>query len=433
MINAFYNRVSDFGGHMKTVGIIAEYNPFHNGHAYQIEQIRKKTGADYVIIAMSGDFVQRGAPAVFDKYARTQMALSHGADLVIELPVLWATSSAESFAMAGVTLFDKMGCIDMLCFGAENDDLTALSSLAAITADEPDAYRAALSAHLKEGMNFPSARTAALQEYCNEAKNAYVSAEDISDLMHTPNNILAIEYLKALRRRSCHIQPQVLLRKGNAYHDKTIASSYASATAIRSALYDKDAASVTCSMPKDAYRIMQEYLSSYPPIFMDDTTERLSYLLLTTDADALSSYEDVTEDIARKLLRNRSQFTSSDAFCKACTSKDITYTRMSRILIHLLLSLKKEDYAHAKACDYIPYLRILGFKKDATPLLRQMKQSATVPIVTKLADAKNILSEDAYRILSKDIFAADLYESMISTKKETPGRSEFTREVIRVD
>ena len=150
---------------MKVVSIIAEYNPFHNGHAYQIKEIKKRTGADYVVIAMSGDFVQRGTPAIIDKYARTKMALSCGVDLVLELPVIWATASAEYFAMAGGTLFEKMGCVDMLCFGAETDNLPLLSVLAEILAEEPEGYRRLLSMYLKEGLAFPVARRKALCAY----------------------------------------------------------------------------------------------------------------------------------------------------------------------------------------------------------------------------------------------------------------------------
>lgn len=141
---------------MRTVGIIAEYNPFHNGHAYRIAEIRKQLKADYVVIAISGDFVQRGTPAVIDKYARTAMALSCGADLVIELPAIWTVSSAESFAMAGVTLFEKMGCVDTLCFGAECDDLELLDSIAEVLANEPASYKESLASYLKEGLSFPA-------------------------------------------------------------------------------------------------------------------------------------------------------------------------------------------------------------------------------------------------------------------------------------
>ena len=194
---------------MKTIGIIAEYNPFHNGHAYQIAELKRKTNADFVVIAMSGDFVQRGAPAIIDKYCRAEMALLCGADLVIELPAVWAVSSAEDFAMAGVTLFDKMGCIDGICFGAESDQLPQLKSIAGVLAEEPDIYRSALSSYLKKGLAFPAARAAALSDYFKSTGMNFLIS-----ILDTPNNILAVEYLKALKRRNSAMTPILIPRRG---------------------------------------------------------------------------------------------------------------------------------------------------------------------------------------------------------------------------
>ena len=216
---------------MKTIGIIAEYNPFHNGHAYQIAELKRKTNADFVVIAMSGDFVQRGAPAIIDKYCRAEMALLCGADLVIELPAVWAVSSAEDFAMAGVTLFDKMGCIDGICFGAESDQLPQLKSIAGVLAEEPDIYRSALSSYLKKGLAFPAARAAALSDYFKSTGMNFLIS-----ILDTPNNILAVEYLKALKRRNSAMTPILIPRAGSGYHDTTINTPTASASAIRAAV-----------------------------------------------------------------------------------------------------------------------------------------------------------------------------------------------------
>lgn len=218
---------------MKIIGIIAEYNPFHNGHAYQITTIRERTGADFVIVAMSGDFVQRGAPAILDKYARAQMALSCGADLVLELPALWATASAEHFAMAGVTLFEKMGLVDGICFGAETDNLPLLTAIADILADEPEAYRTLLASYLKTGAAFPKARASALADFV--AMHEMHLTDDLHEVLSSPNNILAIEYLKALRRRHSSMTPYLIRREGSGYHDTALAPT-ASATGIREAL-----------------------------------------------------------------------------------------------------------------------------------------------------------------------------------------------------
>ena len=230
---------------MNVIGIIAEYNPFHNGHAYQIAHVRKNLHADYIVVAASGDYVQRGEPALLDKYTRARMALSSGADVVLELPVLWSTASAELFADAGISLFEKMGCVNGICFGAERGDLALLRRIADVLADEPADLKASLKHNLKSGSTFPKAREAALLSYFSGSAGQNgalpVSAEALSSLLASPNNILALEYLKSLRRRASSITPYLLKREGAAYHETSIRSGAsevpASASAIRHTLF----------------------------------------------------------------------------------------------------------------------------------------------------------------------------------------------------
>ncbi len=434
---------------MKVIGIIAEYNPFHNGHAYQIAEIKRRTRADYVVIAMSGDFVQRGAPAVIDKYARTQMALSCGADLVVELPVLWATASAEDFAMAGVTLFEKMGCVDGICFGAETDDFALLSSVARVLVEEPSAYREALSHSLKKGLNFPSARAAALCAYLRGLGDA---PDSLDNILASPNNILAIEYLKALQRRGSSMTPYVIRREGAGYHatkfssdtlspnssressyGKDSSSDYttdadsiiASASGIRSAIFssrisgsDSDSISALRSaMPQEAFSILASSLKQYPPMDADVFSSILYYLLLLREKDGYAHFADAGTDISNRIAKNIRYFSSFSGFCEKNKSRNITYTRMSRVLTHILLNITTEDLSRAKNADYIPYLRILGFRKAAVSkntdnmpmLLAAVKQYSSVPLVSKLADASGSLDEDALWMLDRDIFASNLY------------------------
>ena len=428
---------------MKIIGIIAEYNPFHNGHAYQITTIRERTGADFVIVAMSGDFVQRGAPAILDKYARAQMALSCGADLVLELPALWATASAEHFAMAGVTLFEKMGLVDGICFGAETDNLPLLTAIADILADEPEAYRTLLASYLKTGVAFPKARASALADFV--AMHETHLTDDLHEVLSSPNNILAIEYLKALRRRHSSMTPYLIRREGSGYHDTALAPT-ASATGIREALFSGNA-SISVSMPATAYTILQEYQVMAPLLDANDFSPILGYRLLTLSPKELTAFGDCSADIANRLYKNRPAFSSYTSFAAQNKRRDVTYTRMSRILLHIVLSITDEDYAHFASCDYIPYLRILGFRTAATRLFGELKAAAQVPLISKLADASAILSPDALSLLDKDIFAADLYEQVkvlklqtdnsfpcgvpASDKKRIP-RSEYSREILRI-
>lgn len=455
---------------MKIIGIIAEYNPFHNGHAYQIAKVRELTGADYVVAAMSGDFIQRGEPAILDKYARAAMALHGGVDLVLELPALWACSSAEHFAMAGVTLLEKMGCVDGICFGAETDNLPLLSLLADILAEEPQSYREALSSYLKSGMNFPTARAKAFQKFfknsdfpANRADEASPtlldSTEETPDaLLRTPNNILAIEYLKALKRRRSSIKPILLKRQGAGYHDTlpfggaASPASFASATGIRNlllqtpvdALSRQDAASpsatavpptilpsLQAAMPASALSILQSYLSKSPLLTADDFSSILGYRLLSSDKTALEEVYDMTPEMANRLYKNRYRFQSFSQFCAENKRLDITYSRMSRTLLHLMLDMTASFYDSGKQLDYIPYLRMLGFRKDSAPLLSAIKKNAAVPVISKLADASNLLSAGAASLLEKDLFAADLYEQRKTGKtKHGFSCSEYQKNLI---
>jgi predicted nucleotidyltransferase len=214
---------------MKTIGIVAEYNPFHNGHLYQLQASRGQTGADCAVVVMSGNYTQRGEPAIVDKWARAEMALHSGADLVIELPVAYAMGSAEYFAYGAVKLLDSLNAVNMICFGSEAGSIEKLSAAAAILADEPESYKSYLKDYLSKGLSFPAARQKAISSYC---KNTY-GKDDLSSLLKSPNNILGIEYLKALRRLKSNIVPMTIERVGNEYNQAELTGKMSSATSIR--------------------------------------------------------------------------------------------------------------------------------------------------------------------------------------------------------
>lgn len=408
---------------MKTIGIIAEYNPFHNGHAYQIKKAKELTGADYCVVAMSGDFVQRGAAAVADKYCRAQMALLNGADLVCELPVLYSTASAELFGHAGVTLFDRMGCMDTLCFGAESDNLTALTHLAEILIEEPASYQKSLQQHLKTGASFPTARSKALSEYFGDDTTA--------SLLLEPNNILAVEYLKALNRRGSGITPLLIPRKHNHYHDTALTGTFSSATAVRRALLESDfSTKLAESIPASCVEILRELHQSRQLMDTEAFSDMLVYQLMVKSPSELAAYGDCYEELANRMARLTGQYTSFHQFCSLCKSRDITYTRMSRILIHILLGLTHDLYALGKELDYVPYIRILGFRESAAPLLTKLKQASNIPLVTRVARDSSLLSDSACQIFSRDVFAAELYEQVLSMKGGGMRRSEYSRQPI---
>lgn len=432
---------------MNVIGIIAEYNPFHNGHAYQIAHVRKNLHADYIVVAASGDYVQRGEPALLDKYTRARMALSSGADVVLELPVLWSTASAELFADAGISLFEKMGCVNGICFGAESGDLALLRRIADVLADEPADLKASLKYNLKSGSTFPKAREAALLSYFSGSAGQDgalpVSAEALSSLLASPNNILALEYLKALRRRASSITPYLLKREGAAYHETSILSGAsaipASASAIRHTLFadaagacgnsadraSEDSADgiLRHAMPQEALAILQDYRADFPLLCADDFSSILGYLLLSSSASQLARTADSSPEFANRMRNQLPYYTSFSSFASRLKSKEMTLTRINRILLHSILGITSSDYACGNALDKIPYLRILGFRKSAAPLLAALKASAAVPLITRPSQAPKLLSPDAMQVFEHDVFAGNLYLQMRNQKGGTPLRA----------
>lgn len=435
---------------MKVTGIIAEYNPFHNGHLHQIEKIKRETDTDYLIAVISGSFVQRGVPAVIDKYTRTEMALSCGVDLVIELPVLWACASAEYFAAAGVACLDKTGVVNRICFGAECPDAAFLSLLAEILLQEPPSYRQVLNSRLKEGLPFPTARMEALLSCLPDSSS--FTPEEICLALSSPNNILGIEYLKELRRRKSSIKPYPILRSGNGYHNTTI-SPLASATAIRKLIthsrqqYPYDIKPLPSdeiqkqlweAMPKNACQILLNYMEEFSLIHEDDFSLMLKYKLLSQAPNGFAYFADCSQDLSNRICNHLYQFRSFSGFCNTLKSRDITHSRLSRILIHILLNIYRQDLTMGRESDYIPYLRVLGFRKSAAPLLHQIKAQSKLPLLTKMADADRILKEMyapdsfAHRMLMLDVFAAELYASAVTELSGRQIKNEFNHGIVIV-
>lgn len=410
---------------MKTVGIIAEYNPFHNGHAYQLTKAKELSGADYCVVVMSGDFTQRGTPAIIDKYVRTKMALACGADLVIELPVCFATGSAEYFAYGAVSLLDALG-VNALCFGSECGEVDILQKAAAILAKEPAAYKEYLQKHLKSGTSFPAARALAVAEYCGR------DAAKLSAVLQSPNNILGVEYLKALYRRKSSMEVYTVKRQGAGYLDTTLTENcFSSALAIRTHLAAQNSVDrLADSMPKEALHIMTDYLERTPTVVMDDFSSMMYYKLLSLANDDFVRFLDVSEALSDKIIKSLFDFTTISAFCEDhLKSKDITLTRIMRSLLHILLDIKKTDMAEFMSGDGAFYARILGFRKSSEALFGAFSD-AQIPIVSKLADAEAIISPTAAKMLKQDLFAAHLYEGILAQKNGGSINNEYRRRIV---
>lgn len=421
---------------MKVTAVIAEYNPFHNGHLYQLDTIRHTENADFILVILSGNFMQRGIPAIVNKYERCRMALLHGADLVFELPVYFALGSAEYFAQGAVSLADKLGVVDTLHFGSESGDLAQILQYANILSNESKTYQTALNVALRQGCSFPAARSRAL--------SALFPNQDIQNFLNAPNNILAAEYAKALIQRKSAIKPVTLARKGTAYNSASLKSdSFISANAIRNALSCQPSSTAASTienyLPANVYNLLQ----SEEHLFLNDFSEILLYKMLQLYGckDAFANFFDIGKQLSHTLHNHLPHFVSFEDFALLCKTKNLTHSRICRGLMHILLGLTQAHADTLKQQDYTPYARLLGFTSHGQKLLKSIKANTSIPIITKPAHALKQLSKTALTTLQSDLFAAEIYESVRQQKQRRQSgttvnltrQSELTRGLIKVN
>lgn len=409
---------------MRVNGIIAEYNPFHSGHEYHLKESRNCTGADYTIVVMSGNFVQRGAPALVEKFYRAEMALRGGADLILELPAIYATASAEYFATGAVTLLDRLGVVTDLCFGSECGDVEILRQIAEILVEEPEVYKTSLKDYLKQGLSYPNARNDALvQNYPHLGQH--------KEVFSSPNNILGIEYIKAILRRNSTMSAMTIQRRGAGHHSRFPADNQCSALAIRQALYaGTDVSFLKNNMPEQAAEILTAQLSASGPVRSDDFSDLLYYKLIQERDYGFEKYQDVPASLSDRIRSYMDEYRSFDNFCDILKTKDMTYTRISRSLLHILLNIKKFDMDRAKIMGIVPYARVLGFRKSASPLLNEIKNHSLLPLVTKAADAEKLLERDAYDMLRQDILTSQIYRGIAARRTGTAPANEISTPLV---
>ncbi len=409
---------------MHICGIIAEYNPLHLGHQYHITQTKAITGADYIVTVLSGDFVQRGLPAILDKHTRTRMALEAGSDLVLELPVPYTLSSGEGFGFGAVSLLHQLGCVDTVSFGTEAGFLNKLSDIAQIlnsvqSQESTSTYNQAYQSALKQGLTHPAARTYALQQ-------AYPGL-DLSVLDSMSNNMLALEYLKALYRLDSSIQPVTIKRQGQAYLD-TCPGDFSSATAIRECLEASDTCPDLSEMvPAFTATALKEGFTKNRLIFPGDFSNLLHYKLLSLPPESLTDFWEVTTEFANKISKHLPAFTDFTQFANLLWTKDTTYARVCRTLMHILLDIKTDTHDVHKP---VPYARILGFRRASAPLLSEIKKKTDIPLISKLADCEAQLMPEAYQLLNLDIKAAHIYDSVLQQKSGIKTTHEMQKQII---
>ena len=405
---------------MKIVGLITEYNPFHAGHLYHMQQARELTGADYCVVLMSGSFVQRGEPAIFDKYLRTKTALLAGADLVLEIPVAFSTASAHEFAAYGVALLSAIG-VDAVVFGSECGQIEILKQAAYALNHESAEFQERLRKGLKTGLTYPQARAKAL-----EMEDTWAS------VLSSPNNILGIEYLRAAEDLHSPMEFYTISREGSGYHEDTLAdANFPSASAIRGIIRN------SLSKDKDLLDILASHLPAvtHPaytgavPVFVDDFSELLNAAVL--QMQATFSIADLSPELATRLAKPPYFPLSFEERIQALKTRQLTYTRVSRALLHLILGMREEDISRWKDEGYALYARILGFRRQSSPLLSCLHKKSSIPLITKMADAAQNLSPSALALLEQEVYASHLYQT-VRIKRGGVFQNEYTEGLVFV-
>ena len=428
----FIHRIKIQGDlYMKAVGLVTEYNPFHNGHLYHLNKAMELTGADISVAVMSGDFVQRGELAVLDKYTRASMALNSGVNLVVELPVNYAVSSAESFAAGALKVLDYIKA-DSIAFGSESGDIERLSKLAHILCDNEDALYKEISKCTANGISYAAARQKTVEK---------LTDRDTAAMLTSSNNILAVEYLKAIIKNNYAIKPYTVQRQGDDYNDTDIRSDYASATALRGNL---KADNISKYIPVKAGLILS---SNTNYIYPDDITEalftRLLDILFASSYDKnvfienVMQYPDVSKEIAGRLYKSAMDMItrtvpqgaeskdngafSFGSLCEHIKTKEVPLSRIKRALVRITLGLDKK---HMEKYANEPYIRVLGFDKKGQEYLSYIRKTVEVPLITKTADYKEMLLDD--------IHAANIYNMIAAGKYGVKELGDFVRGPVRV-
>ena len=423
---------------MNIVGLITEYNPFHKGHKYHIEKAKELTGADICIVIMSGNYVQRGTPAFIDKHSRTKIALSQGADIVFELPVPFSCASAEYFATAAVTLLHKLGVVTHICFGAECEDSSSLENVADILADAKKNSAHPLNLHiknlLKSGCSYATARSNALN---------LIAGNDYTNILNMPNNILAIEYLKALKTLNSPIKPIAITRVMASYHDSEHNDALYSASSVRASLTSENKCAnenifnELCSFSS----IYKDVLNISAPITENDFSyilcEKLLSLYLTDfGKEKLTDYAGIDKDLASRMVSRDviNSFVSYSDLAVKLKTKNIAYTAVSRALLALILGIKKDDFNLFLENDIVAYIRLLGFRKSSSYILNDIKKKGKLTIIGQLSEVldNNSLSQTDMQMFKLNLYCDELYNMVIRTKYKTDFPNEHIRRLTIV-
>ena len=409
----------------KVIGIIAEYNPFHNGHLYHLQKSLQLTHSSYSVAVISGNFTQRGSTSLVDKWAKTEIAIKNGIDLVLELPLLYSISSAENFAEGAIKILDSLKVVDYISFGSESGDISTLNMIADILYKEPKAYKNILSHELSKGLSFPKARENALLMYLNDIRR-------FSNVLSSPNNILGIEYLKALKKLKSPIIPVTIERYNAGYHDTTYNGNVASATAIRNIVKNNGWDILRKVVPENTFSTLLENIK-VGHIVPDLSTfeKQIIYNLRKMSLQEIAELPDVSEGLENAIKNAANSCNSVVEFLNIIKSKRYTNTRLQRILLYALLGITKKDIVLSKKA--IPYIRVLGFNNKGKYLISEVARAnpklEIITSVKKYMDTSN--NKNSRYMLEKDIWATNVYT--IGYEYDSWNNLDYTHKLIISD
>lgn len=404
------------------VGIIAEYNPFHNGHYYHIQKSKELSCDDSVVAVISGNFTQRGEPSIINKWSKAYMAICGGADLVIELPTIYAISSAENFASGAMKILDSMKIVDSVSFGAEARELSTLNNIANVLCEEPKQYLTILAHELDKGISYAKARENAILMYLNDIKR-------YANILNSPNNILAIEYLKAIKKIRSNIEPVMVQRKKVYYNDEKIVDEFASSTGVRKLLENMEFSEIKKVIPRSSYKILaNDYNNLGPVLGLKCYEKEIIYILRRMSIEQIANLPDVAEGLEYAIKKAVSNTNSIEELIDSVKSKRYTQTRIQRILLYALLGIDKQIMETSKKIT--PYIRVLGFTQRGKALLSEMKKiNPKLKIITsvkKFEDEEN--NKQLKMLLNIDKYATDVYTE--AYKEESKANLDYTNNLI---
>ena len=404
------------------LGIVSEYNPFHNGHLHHLEVSKQLTKSAFTVAVMSGNFVQRGNTSLVDKWVKTEMALKNGIDLVIELPTVYAISSAENFADGAIKILNSLGVVDYVSFGSEIGEINSLNEVANILYKEPKEFSNLISAQLKSGISYPKAREIALTQYFSTSKK-------YSEILNNPNNILGVEYLKSIKKHRSHIKPITIKRDYSDYNSTKEKNGIASATAIRTMIQNNK--NVHYVVPYETYELLDECICSGKVIPDLKVFEKeIIYILRKMNLSEIAILPDVSEGLENKIKIAANNFNTLEELISNIKSKRYTQSRIQRILLYALLNITQKDMNSSKRVT--PYIRVLGFNKHGKRIISAI--AAANPRLTIIVSVKkfmeNSINPSLRNMISKDIFASNVYT--LGFKENPLANLDYTHKVVEI-